>query len=151
MAQTDRSLSRATDQPFFAQGNSGHAQPGSPAGVTSRLQVNELPDVVQRFYALADSNVEFHLHRRYTILSLDEVAERRFAMVAAGCSHDFVDFIVEYIGMGHVHVWSVNADGEVHQRVDGGANGLDRADNAISALGPRQANQPPIGAFCLEA
>ena len=52
--------------------------------------------------------------------------------------------MLRYIGMGHVHVWSADLAGAAHMRVDGGANGYERAQNAHKALASRAPNCAPL-------
>lgn len=69
----------------------------------------------------------------YVFLSRKEIRRRKAAMN----HHAFVDFCVSYIGMGLVHVHSVDSRGRMHCRVDGGSNGVERHFNAVRALEER--------------
>ena len=144
LGQCTHSNNRRTEAAFFLQSIDSDAplSPRGPADLAPRTEA-WLPAQLQRLYGCIDAASELH-YREYTILSWNEVVERRDAKRAAGCTHDFADFMIAYHGMGYVCVWSVNPLGEVHKRMDGGSNDIDRLLNFQASLGLRVPAEPPL-------
>jgi hypothetical protein len=92
----------------------------------------DLPPELKTLYATYPTNTEFYVGER-TLLCLDEVLAHTLAMREGG-QRRLVDVGLEYIGMGHIKVYSHDPVGnKMVMRIDGGANGWDRAANAAVA------------------
>jgi len=130
----------ATSSPFFLQ------RPESPNGAEDLHYSLERgideglpPRLVDELYNKIPDAEELYVGPS-TILSLDEVKKRRKEAKDAGTMNPFLDFAIEYVGMGRVLVASVNSEGGAHVRIDGGANGYEREDNFRSSLQARVQN-----------
>lgn len=146
---TGKSTIRRTSQPFFEQ-QYDNSEPISPTLITQKFEITYdwLPELLISFYNSVPSNLEFHINE-YTILSLDEITEIYYYNNEQNCKHNYVDFIISYAGMGHINVWSVNPDGLMNKRIDGGANGYDRSENFKNSLNERKENTHSLNIFSL--
>lgn len=138
VARARLSTGRATQEPFFQQ-VAGDAPPSEDVSSIVPRCDDWLPTELQKLYSSVEEAVELHLDE-HTILSYAEARERRDAKQKAGAAHGFADFMIQYVGMGHVRVWSADASGNVHVRIDGGSNGFDRLHNFEASLAPREPN-----------
>lgn len=84
---------------------------------------DDLPPFLKDLYTSLRTDEELYVNN-YILLAPSETITRAI--------NGFYDFALTYAGMGHVTVWSANHVG-VHQRLDGGANGWDREENARRA------------------
>lgn len=127
-----KSVGRASSNPFFAQGT-----PSSPSGVEEMASgVVDHPFLSLLYSKLSEREEAGSMG--YTVMSGEEVRERWEEAKRNGARHSYVDFAFCYMGMGNVRVFSTNEDGDLHWRMDGGANGIEREENAKKALLPRE-------------
>jgi hypothetical protein len=106
-----------------------------------------LAPALRRYYSHLMPSVETRVSDRCTLMSFHEVCRRRERMRADGCAHGFVDFAIAGVGTeggahgsAYAYVWSADARGNVHKRIDGGVSSDDWATNYAGALRPRVAN-----------
>ena len=130
----------ATSSPFFLQRPSSPTQFEDTYSFIDKQVDGKLPSkLVSELYSKIPDTEELYAGPT-TLLSLEEVRWRRNTAENAGTKNDFLDFAVEYVGMGRVVVASVNVVEEAHIRVDGGANAYEREENYKWSLNERNKN-----------
>ena len=98
----------------------------------------QLPSLLRYVYVLLGSPTREFTHKGWTWLSLDKVEKHLEALGTEG-QNKVCDVAIQYIGMGHIYVLSIDTEtGNAFRRNDGGGNGYERTDhwNFIKAFDP---------------
>lgn len=124
-----------TSHPFFAPGDDS----GTTPSTESRCVQAGLPAQLRGVYAKFPPTTEFRMGD-WTFLCEEEIRERTNIS-------NFVDLAVKYEGMGHVTVLAALKDNPelVFEMSDGGANGLERDDNARARQSCNPADHGMLG------
>lgn len=122
-------------QPFFLESRDEEFNPATITGnsaftqqVHTMADEVKLPQLLRCAYLLLGSSSREFQYKGWTWLSVDKMLARKREYEKVGQTRVF-DLAIQYIGMGHVYVLTLDTQtGRVFRRNDGGGNGYERDD-----------------------